>query len=64
MRNAKEIIKFTKKLENSLFVRNPELENIKLFNNYNVPNSHIEKEKYNTIIKTINDDFITKKDFI
>ena len=62
MRNAKEIIKFTKKLENSLFVRNPELENIKLFNNYNVPNSHIEKEKYNTIIKTINDDFITKKD--
>ena len=54
MRNAKEIIKFKKKKENSLIKRNPDLDDVKLFDNYNE-----EKHK-----KTSTSNFILEKENI
>ena len=59
---AKKIIKLRKDDENNVFYRDPNLENIKIFEGEEKEKLYKEKSINNTIIKTLSDDFEIKKD--
>ena len=60
--NAKQIIKFKNEEQANMFIRDPQLDNIKLFENVETEKELNKKSNNNTINKTIDDKFEIQKD--
>ena len=60
--NAKQIIKFKNEEQANMFIRDPQLDNVKLFENLKTEKELNKKSNNNTINKTIDDKFEIQKD--